>query len=136
MRRSAAAAAALALAAGCGSSDSASPNEAFRRGVEQIHASHSATKLHERLRRTLVSLRQRQATTQAGRTARRLAIQGFAATLQGVDAQIDLLENDSGNLEAAVRDAAKADRYRSKGANLLRAAGRVLGVRVGKLGGY
>jgi hypothetical protein len=35
-----------------------------------------------------------------------------------------------------VRDAAKADRYRTRGANLLRAAGRALGIRVGKLKGY
>jgi hypothetical protein len=35
-----------------------------------------------------------------------------------------------------VRDAAKADRYRTRGANLLRAAGRALGISVGELGGY
>lgn len=72
----------------------------------------------------------------ASRTGRRLAIEGFASTLQGLNAQLDLLDNDSGNLEAAVRDAAKADRYRKRGAKLLRAAGRAFDIEVGELKGY
>ena len=103
----------------------------FARGIEQIRASHDAKKLHAQLGQTLANLRRSNATP-----GRRLAIQGFAATLRGVQAQVDLIENDSGNLEAAVRDAAEADRYRARGANLLRAAGRALGIRVGNLKGY
>jgi hypothetical protein len=117
---------------GCGSPKSTSVKAEFVRGIERIRGSHGAKELHSQLVQTLASLRRERSEA----PGRRLAIQGFAATLQGVDAQIDLIENDSGKLEAAVRDAARADRYRSKGANLLRAAGRVLGVRVGKLGGY
>jgi hypothetical protein len=102
------------------------------RGIEQIRASHNAKKLHGQLVQTLANLRRARSAT----PERRLAVQGFAATLRGVQAQVDLIENDSGNLEAAVQDAAEADHYRTRGANLLRAAGRALGIRVGELGGY
>jgi hypothetical protein len=104
----------------------------FVRGIDQIRASRGAKELHAQLGQTLANLRRARSAT----PGRRLAIQGFAATLRGVQAQVDLIENDSGNLEAAVRDAAEADRYRSRGANLLRAAGRALGVSVGQLKGY
>ena len=105
--------------------------EAFVHGVEQIRESHDAKKLHAQLGHTLASLREGSASP-----GRRLAAEGFAATRRGVQAQVDLIEKDSGNLEAAVRDAAEADRYRTRGANLLRAAGRALDVNVGDLGGY
>ena len=133
MNRSAAAAfAALALLVGCGSPKSTSVKAEFVRGIEQIRGSRGAKELHSQLVQTLASLRRERSET----PGRRLAIQGFAATLQGVDAQIDLIENDSGKLEAAVRDSKRADRYRKLGANLLRRAGRAFGVRVGTLGGY
>ena len=44
--------------------------------------------------------------------------------------------NEEGNIERAVRDAVRADRYLDRGARLLRAAGRALGIRVGKLNGH
>lgn len=103
----------------------------FARGIEQIRRSHDAKKLRVQLVRTLASLRR-----EIPAPGRHLAIHGFEATLRGVQAQVDLIENDSGNVEAAMRDAAKADRFRARGANLLRAAGRALEVRVGKLKGY
>jgi hypothetical protein len=127
----AAAFAVLAVVLGCGSSSSPSVRDEFVRGIEQIRGSHDVTNLHAQLGQTLANLRRSNATR-----GRRLAIQGFAATLRGVQAQVDLIENDSGNLEAAVRDAAEADRYRTRGANLLRAAGRLLGIRVAELKGY
>jgi hypothetical protein len=122
--------------AGCGSSGSNRVEEEFLRGVGQIRASPGAEALHDQLVRTLASLRRERASTAAERQGQRLAVQGFASTLRGVDAQIDLIENDSGKLEAAVRDAARADRYRKRGASLLRAAGRAFGIGVGELGGY
>jgi hypothetical protein len=122
---------ALALLVGCGSSRSHSVKQQFIRGVEHIRSSHGAKKLHAQLVRTIAGLRREPSAPGRG-----LAIQGFAWTLKGVDAQVDLIENDSGNLEAAVRDAAKADRYRTRGAKLLRAAGRAFGISVGKLKGY
>jgi hypothetical protein len=130
MRRGVAAAAAIALAAGCGSSEPSARDE-FVRGLEQIHGSHGAVELRAQLVQTLAALRRKPAAP-----GRRLAIQGFAATLRGVDAQVDLIENDSGKLEAAVRDSKRADRYRKRGANLLRRAGPAFGIRVGTLGGY
>jgi hypothetical protein len=122
----------LAVVLGCGSSTSPSVKDEFVRGIEQIRASHDAKKLHAQLGQTLANLRR----TRSATPGRRLAVQGFAATLRGVQGQVDLIDNDSGNLEAAVRDAAEADRYRARGANLLRAAGRALGIRVGELKGY
>ena len=67
---------------------------------------------------------------------RELALQGFEATLKGVRSQLDFSENDSGEVAAATRDAKRADRYLRRGANLLRAAGQALGVRIGELNGY
>ena len=101
----AAAFAVLAVVVGCGSSSSPSVRDEFVRGIEQIRGSHDAKKLHAQLGETLANLRRSNATP-----GRRLAVQGFAATLRGVKAQVELIENDSGNLEAAVRDAAEADR--------------------------
>jgi hypothetical protein len=122
----------VAALVGCGSTESSSVKDVVVRGVEQIRASHDAKKLREQLVQTLANLRRDRSAT----PGKRLAIQGFAATLRGVQAQVDLIENDSGNIEAAVRDAAEADRYWTRGANLLRAAGRALGIRVGNLKGY
>jgi hypothetical protein len=136
MRRCAVAAAALAVLAGCGGSESSRLEDEFVRGLEQIRSSPGAQELHDQLARTLASLRRESASTATARQGRQLAIQGFASTLRGVDAQIDLIENDSGKLEAAARDAAKADRYRKRGATLLRSAGRAFGISVGRLGGY
>jgi len=53
-----------------------------------------------------------------------------------VDAQIDFIENDRGQIEAATRDAIKANRHKERGADLLRTAGRELDVTVGRLRGY
>jgi hypothetical protein len=53
-----------------------------------------------------------------------------------VQSRIDFHENDRGNIEAATRDANRANTALTKGATLLRAAGRLLDVRVGMLNGY
>jgi hypothetical protein len=106
------------------------------RGVAQIRTTHDRTKLHAELRRTLANLRRDHGSTAAARRARRLAIEGFESTLRGIRSQLDFVENDSGNVAAATRDARRADRYLSKGANRLRAAGSTFGIRVGKLSGY
>ena len=132
MRRSAALLA-LLLVAGCGSSDTSVRRDLLR-GVAQIRLTHDARKLQTELRRTLASLRRDRASTAAERRAKELATRGFEATLAGVQSQIDFYENDSGNIEAATRDALRADRSRARGARLLRAAGRALGLRIGSLG--
>ena len=118
---------------GCGSSDQdASVRATFRRGIEQIRTSTSATRLRAELRHTLTGLRAEQGSGKG----RRLAIAGFEETLLGVEAQIDFIENDRGEIEAATRDAIKANRHKERGADLLRTAGRELNVTVGRLRGY
>ena len=134
-RRPAACLLALLLAAGCGSSHATdSPvKRDLLRGVARIRTTHDPKTLQAELRRTLASLRRERGSTAAERRARRLALEGFAAELKGVRSLLDFTENDSGNVAAATRDAIRADRFRARGASSLRAAGRVLGVRIGSL---
>jgi hypothetical protein len=99
--------------------------------VAAIRSTHDYQRLRSRLELTISRLR----AADDG-DARRLALGGFEATLQGVEARIDFVENDRGNIEAATRDAKRADAGLGRGARLLRAAGRLLGVRVGSLNGY
>ena len=128
----------LALLLGCGSSrasDSA-VKETVEHGVAQLREPQTAEQLHDDLVHTLRQLRGDHASTATGRKGRALAIGGFTWALRGIDARLEMTRNDSGNLEASVRDAVRADRDRRKGARLLRAAGRSLGIRIGKLNGF
>jgi hypothetical protein len=132
----------VALSSGCGSStpptksSDVSIKEAVVRGVSEIGDSEDRKRLEGRLVQTLTRLRATRASTAVDRRARRLAIEGFAATLQGVKSERAFYERDSGNLPAATRDATRAYRSRKRGANFLRAAGRALGIRIGSLDGY
>jgi hypothetical protein len=76
--------------------------------------------------------RLRDSTVHAGR-ARELAIEGFGLTIKGTRHQLDFAENDSGEVAAATKDAMLADRFLTRGANRLRAAGRLFGIRIGLL---
>jgi len=130
------------LVGGCGQStpvsggSEVSVKQVLLRGVRQIQATHDRKKLHAELIGTLARLQRAQGTTAAARRGRELAIQGFEATLQGVRSELDFDENDSGEVAAATRDAARADRYLTRGANRIRAAGRALGVQIGELNGH
>jgi hypothetical protein len=119
---------AVVLLAGCGSSSD--PNASIRRdldrGVAQIRTTHDRKQLRAELLRTLARLRRDDASTPGGRQAKRLAVGGFVATLRGVQSQIDFMDNDSGNIKAATRDALRENRGMAKGARLLRAAERAL----------
>ena len=106
------------------------------RGVAQIRATNDRRKLQALLTRTLARLRHTRGSTADGRRARELAVQGLESTLEGLKSLIDFDENDSGNIEAATRDAKRADRFLKRGANRLRAAGSALGIRIGDLNGY
>jgi hypothetical protein len=130
------AAAIAAFGAACGGhrSDAALAAE-LRAGISQIEATASTESLARKLRATLGELRRVHADTPRGRRARSLAIAGFTATLRGVETQLSMRTHDSGKLEAAVRDAKRADRYLNRGARLLRAAGRLLGVHPRRIGG-
>jgi hypothetical protein len=123
---------AVVLLAGCGSS--ADPNASIRRdlerGVAQIRTTHDPKRLRAELLRTVARLRRDEASTAAARRAKRLALAGFTATLRGVQSQINFVDNDSGNIAAATRDAVRADRSLARGARFLRAAGRALKIQV------
>lgn len=139
MQRAVAITAVLALLVlpGCGSSGSDSAiRKSLERGVAQIGEPQTANQLHDNLQHTIARLGGERASTAPGRKARTLAIQGFRWTLRGVEARLEMIRNDSGNLEASVQDAKRADRDMRRGAALLRAAGRALGVRIGKLNGF
>jgi hypothetical protein len=123
--RVAAAALAVLLLVGCGSSDSAVERD-LRRGMTQIRTTRDAKKLRSELRATLARLRLDHASGAAERRAQALAIRGFEATLSGVQGRIDFVDNDRGEIEAATRDALRADRGMARGARLLRAAERAL----------
>ena len=123
--RAAAAALALLLVAGCGSSSSAVERD-LRRGEAQIRHTRDPKKLRAELRATLARLRRDDASGLAERRARALAIRGFEATLDGLQGRIDFVDNDRGEIEAATRDALRADRGMARGARLLRAAERAL----------
>ena len=129
---------ALVLVGGCGQTTTAddSVKHELLRGVGQIRTVHDRKKLYAALTGTLARLRLTHATTAAARRGRELAIQGLEATLRGVQSLIDFDENDSGEVAAATRDAARADRYLTRGANRLRAAGRALGIQIGELNGH
>jgi hypothetical protein len=132
----------LALFVGCGSSKAtenvanAELKASFLRGVAQIRRTQDEEKLQGKLLRTLVGLRSHRSATHVEEQARALAIRGFASTLRGVERRIAFIRNDRGNIEAATRDARRADRFLKTGATLLRAAGRALDVEVGSLNGY
>ena len=83
-----------------------------------------------------MQLRRERPSTPRERRAKVIAIQGFELTRKGVKYLIAFDENDSGEVAAATRDAANADRYLRRAAARLRAAGRLLGVTIGDLRGY
>jgi hypothetical protein len=129
-------AATAGLAAAPARASDATVEEGFLRGVAQIRAAPDAKKLEAGLTRIVARLRRDHGSTSVGRRGRSLAVQGFAWTLKGVRTQLDLVANDSGNIDAAVRHAKQADRYLDRGAAFLRSAGRVFGRRIGKLNGH
>ena len=118
------------LLGGCGGSGSP-VKPVLQDGVAAIRETHDYEALRAKLRLVIARLR----ATDDGR-ARRLALSGFEATLRGVQSRIDFVENDRGNIDAATRDTRRANAGLREGARLLRAAGRLLDVRVGSLGGY
>ena len=121
--------ASLAALSGCGSAGSADRlRDDFRRGIADIRTTRGV-ELRARLTATIARLRDDSGP------GRELAVEGFAATRRGIQAQIDMATNDSGRLEGAVRDARRSDRNLNRGADLLRAAGRAIGVPVGRLNG-
>jgi hypothetical protein len=127
---------ATSIAAPASASD-ATLKRTFVRGVAQLQAQNAPVPARRdaQLQVTLRRLRADRPSTAAGRRGRELALEGFAWMRRRVQAQLRLIRNDSGNVEAAIRDAMEADRCLRRAAPLLRAAGRAFGVHVGKLDG-
>jgi hypothetical protein len=113
----------------------ASIKRSFVEGLAQVRAPSTPGRLDAELRRTLHRLRADTPSSAAGRRGRSLAVQGFVWLRRRVQAQLAMTRNDSGNVEAAIRDAVRADRCLARAAVLLRSAGRALEVRVGKIDG-
>jgi hypothetical protein len=107
----------------------------FVRGIAQLRAASAPQRLDTALRRTLQRLREDRGSTPTGRRGRSLAVAGFMWMRRRVQAELAMQMNDSGNVEAATRDAQWADRCLARGAALLRAAGRQFGIRVGTIDG-
>lgn len=132
----------LALVGGCGSSVPAagraepSIEQDLLRGVREIRETRDRKELRAALVDLVAHLRRAHGKTASARRGRQLALQGFTATLEGTKSQIEFSDNDSGEVAEATKDAKRADRYLRRGATLLRAAGRALGIRVGELNGY
>jgi hypothetical protein len=136
--------AALLLAAGVTAGSLATPaaasdasiEAALLDGVADMRSTHDVRTLDGQLAGILGRLRAAHSSTAAGRTAKALAVRGLTWTRNGLRARLDFMENDSGNVAAATRDARAADRRLKRGAALLRSAGKALGIRIGRLNGY
>ena len=124
-----------AALAGCGSSQS-SLEQHLKQAAAQIRTTPVPSALHTKLERTLAAVRADRPQSAAERRAKRLAIAGVRSWLRGLESQIAFVENDSGNLPIAARDAKRAYHARLVGANLLRRAGGLLGIHVGVLSGF
>jgi hypothetical protein len=126
---------AAAALAGCGSSQS-SLEQHLKQAAAQIHTTPAPRVLHRKLERTLAALTADRPKTGAERSAKRLAIAGVRSWLRGLESLIAFVENDSGNLPVAARDAHRAYHARLVGANLLRRAGERLNIQIGMLNGF
>jgi hypothetical protein len=132
----------VALVSGCGSSVEAPAQgdlairQDLLRGVRELRETPDRKQLRVELLHLVDHLRRAHGTTESARRGRVLALRGFEATLEGIRSQIEFSDNDSGEVAEATKDAKRADLYLRRGANLLRAAGAALGVRIGELNGY
>jgi hypothetical protein len=124
------------LTAGTAAAADTTVEASLRHGVAAIRGTDGEAKRDAQLAHVLVRLRSDRGSTAPVERARKLAIRGFTWTRRGLHARLDFIRNDSGNLPAAVRDSIAADRALKRGAALLRAAGRALGIRIGTLDGY
>ena len=127
---------AAAVLGGCGS-DESSLEQHLKQAAAQIRiAPNDSRSLHAKLERTLAAVEADDPSGAAERKAKTLTLAGLRSWLRGLESQIAFVENDSGNLPVATRDAHRAYHARLVGANLLRRAGRLLGVRIGTLNGF
>jgi hypothetical protein len=115
-----------AILCGCGSSGDATLEHDLQRGLSEIRSVHDRRALQSKLTVLVAKLRRDHAGSESARRARALAVRGFAARVASVEAEREFYENDSGQVAEATIDAARADRYRRRADELLRAARRAL----------
>jgi hypothetical protein len=124
---------------GCGSSEparsgvEAAIRQELVRGISHIRTTRDRHELNRQLALSVARLRELSTSTASARQARELAVSGFRLTIEGTRHQLYFAERDSGEVAAATRDAALAGSLLVRGANRLRAAGRLLGIRIGGL---
>jgi hypothetical protein len=118
----------LALVTGCGSGNpgNASVERDVERGLAEIRSGHDRKTLQAKLTAVVARLRSDEPESDSKRRARTLAIAGFEAKLTSVRAEREFYENDSGQVKEATIDAARADAFRTRAEDLLRAAERAL----------
>lgn len=118
----------LALVTGCGSGDpgNASVERDIERGLAAIHSVHDRRTMQAKLTAVIARLREDRPESGSKELARTLAIAGLEAKLTSVRAEREFYENDSGQVKEATIDAARADAFRTRADDLLRAAERAL----------
>lgn len=130
---------AVAALTGCGSSEPAGPaveaaiRQELVRGISHIRTTRDRHELNRQLALSVARLRELVLSTASARQARELVASGFRLTIEGTRHQLYFAEHDSGEVAAATRDAVLAGNLLVRGANRLRAAGRLLGIRIGGL---
>jgi hypothetical protein len=117
----------LAILSGCGSSGETTLERDIQRGLAQIQSVHDRKALQAKLIALVAKLRHDDAGSKSAQRARALAIRGFEAKLTSVKAEREFYENDSGQVAEATVDAARADKYRQRADELLRAAQQAIG---------
>jgi hypothetical protein len=127
---------AAAVLGGCGS-DESSLEQHLKQAATQIRiTTNDYRPLHAKLQRTLAAVEADDPSGAAERKAKAFTLAGLRSWLRGLESQIAFVENDSGNLPIAARDAHRAFHERLAGANLLRKAGERLDIQIGVLGGF
>jgi len=118
----------LALVTGCGSGNpgNASVERDVERGLAEIQSGHDRKTVQAKLTAVIARLRSDKPDSDSKRRAKALAIAGFEAKLTSVRAEREFYENDSGQVKEATIDAARADTFRKRAEELLRAAKRAL----------
>jgi hypothetical protein len=127
LRWASAAALALVALAGCGGGSESAVRDDLLHGIEQIQTIRDDHRLHRELSRTLRRLERDEPDARRDRRARRLALRAFALMRAAAASRIAFVENDSGNLYAAKRDAGRAYHASVRGGELLRRAARLYG---------
>lgn len=128
MRSASAAAVAALLLAGCGSTDPVKAD--VLHGIELMQSKESPRRLRDQARETITRLQADRPRTAAGRKAKLFALRALSSWRRGLRAQIAFIENDSGNVWAATRDAETSYRAHAEAVFYMLKAARVFRVPV------